>query len=178
MTAIWTIGVVLHLGAVLSVVAAEPQTELLAAYVPPSLILETHPSPPTLPEWELLSETSHWRLTPPRTRLASHMTRWARFEDEYGIREREPSAFKASLQTAKYQLDKTVFALDDFVANLEDALKIEYRLSSAGTGTPPRAYRDPWRDAWENATLKSDVDLNVFSGRAFIGLRLVFPIGD
>ena len=93
---------------------------------------------------------------------------------------------EGGLRSAKYNLDRTVFALDRFVENVSTALAFEYRLSpKPDTATPAgqapepeRPYFSPFRDVWENARLHSDVNLNTGTGHAWIGIRLVVPFGD
>jgi len=162
-----------------NLLAGEPRPELLAAYVPPSILWEANDSLTAPPGSLALTESQNWRVTSPRIRGLSTGQRWEAFETEFGITDEDYSWFKGSLQTAKYQLDKTVFAMDDFVTALEDTFRFEYDLR-AGTGsfgTDSRVQRQP-ADPRRNARLRSDIDLHPFSGRAFIGLRLVVPFGD
>lgn len=111
--------------------------------------------------------------------------RWEKFEAEFGLKEKNPSWFKGSLESAKYRVDKTTFALNEFVQNVENALSFDYGLRPAsgrdGTNTVTRGAAGspiPLWDAVQNARFKSDIDLNVPGGRAFVGVRLVLPIGD
>ena len=111
--------------------------------------------------------------------------RWEKFEAEFGLKEKNPSLFKSSLESAKYRVDKTTFALNEFVQNVENALSFDYGLRPAGgrngTNTATRGAATspiPLWDAVQNARFKSDIDLNVPGGRAFVGVRLVLPIGD
>jgi len=111
--------------------------------------------------------------------------RWEQFEAEFGLKEKNPSLFKGSLESAKYRVDKTTFALNEFVQNVENAFSFDYGLRPAagreGTNTTSRAAANspiPLWDAVQNARFKSDIDLNVPGGRAFVGVRLVLPIGN
>ncbi len=115
--------------------------------------------------------------------------RWEKFEAEYGIKRPHPSPFLANLETAKYRLDKTLFSVDDLVESLESAFEFEYSFRSgrwmgrddtrsASRTVVRETYRSsPW-NLLEDARLKSEIDLDVFRSEAFIGLRLVIPIGD
>lgn len=163
----------------------EVERELLAAYVPPDFGDESALAT-GLRRHIVLSDSENWTVTTAPRQKLSEGQRWVRFEDEFGVQERSESWMLSGIQSAKYQLDRTVFALDVMVENVERAVRMEYDLSR-GTmhmgetyrpRAPLRTFADPWRDVWENARLKSDVDLDVFSGRAWVGLRLVFPIGD
>ncbi len=156
--------------------AQESQRMLLAAYVPPQLL--------SAPADE--STNSTWALAAPDLGglavTAQHPRaeqRWEKFDAEFGIRQRSPSLFKGTLQQAKYNLDQTVFELDNFVNHLENALTFEYRLSgSHGSPHAARAYFSPLNDLWDNTRLKSEVNLDMLRGRAFVGITLQFPFGD
>jgi hypothetical protein len=111
--------------------------------------------------------------------------RWEKFEAEFGLKEKNPSFVKGSLESAKYRMDRTTFALNEFVESVENVLTFDYGLrppaSPEGTNTTTRgaaASPIPLWDAVQNARFKSDIDLNVPGGRAFVGVRLVLPIGD
>jgi hypothetical protein len=111
--------------------------------------------------------------------------RWEKFETEFGVREKDPSLIKGSIESAKYQLDKTTFALNEFVQNVEDTFSFDYGLRTLGRGDNTNESSRvassspiPLWNAIENARFKSDIDLDVPRGRAFVGVRLVLPIGD
>ena len=65
------------------------------------------------------------------------------------------------------------------------ALSFDYGLrpadGSSSTNTSARGVSTSPIPQWnvvENARFKSDIDLNMPGGRAFVGVRLVLPIGD
>jgi len=163
----------------------QEERELLAAYVPlefgdeSALVTSLH-------RHSMLRDADNWTLPTSRRQRPSDGQRWVEFEDEYGVHRRSEFWMLSGIQSAKYHVDKTVFALDVLVENVERAVQLEYDVargnmqwgSSAKNRVPIRTYADPWRDVWENARIKSDVDLDIFSGRAWVGLRLVIPIGD
>ncbi len=105
--------------------------------------------------------------------------RWTEFESEFGIQEKSPSAMKGTLQEAKYNLDQTVFDLDNFVNDLADTLELEYRPEGRPSSARAlsRTYFSPVYDIWANSRLKSEVDLDVSTG-AFVGVTFQFPFGN
>jgi hypothetical protein len=113
--------------------------------------------------------------------------RWEQFETEFGLGEPSISPFLARLESAKYRLDKTVFAVDDLVESVENAFEFEYRFRSGrwhgrsdarATASAVRTTHGPAWDMLQDARLRSDIDIDVFKSEAFIGLRLIIPIGD
>ena len=109
--------------------------------------------------------------------------RWEKFEAEFGINNKSSSLMKGSLESAKYQLDKTTFALQEFVDNFTDAVSFDYGWNDlpgqrpGSTSTPRPTSSNPLFDSLANARLKSDIDLKV-AGGSFVGLKLVMPFGD
>ena len=140
--------------------------ELLAAYVPIQMTWkgDSLASASSMPMTGFMDAQCRFPI-----RKLSEGQKWIRFEEEFGVRDRSDSMVLSSIQSAKYQLDKTVFALDVFVDQCERAIQMDYDVSRGdfqvgGTGPAPlskRVYSDPLRDAWENARLRSDVDVNV-----------------
>jgi hypothetical protein len=171
--------------------AQQAKRPLLAEHVPASVFAESPASSSTNfstgtanNDGSLESEAASRAMKEPKREL-TRGERWEKFEDEYGIRQKNPSLVKGSLESAKYRLDKTTFAMNEFVQGVQDAFSFDYELRSLGretrTNHTPRAASSssiPLWDAVENARLKSDIDLNVPGGRAFVGVRLVLPIGD
>ena len=178
--------------AVLAIVARtraeEPKQRLLAEFVPPSVFAESLASSNSAGGSGTIRAVNRESAVrsmqePSRERTAGD--RWEQFETEFGVRQKDPSLVKGSLETAKYQLDKTVFAVNEFVQNMEDKLSFDYKLCSLGqvanSSEPPRTASGspiPLWDAVENAHLKSDIDLDPARGHAFVGVRLVLPLGN
>lgn len=162
-----------------------PHRALLAEYVPPSLLLQTN-------DTAAVSKIIHPRaryytvsseMLQSRTRALTAGERWENFETEFGLRERNTSRMLGSVESAKYQLDKTLFAMQEFVGDVEEAVSFDYALRDIGRRPPAngatdrRVYDNLWMDAWQNARFKSDIDLDMVKGRAFVGVRLVLPLG-
>lgn len=107
---------------------------------------------------------------------------WEKFEAEFGISKPEPSFVKGTLQSAKYRLDHSTFAIHAFVNSVSAALKFDYNVRDLVTGsTPGKSDRGTSGsilfDTMSGARLKSDIDLTLGS-RQFIGVKLVLPLGD
>lgn len=135
------------------------------------LSLETRPQTP--------SSFPHWQI-PATSRTSTSLERWQSFESEYGIQGKETSPVLSTVRSAKYQLDRTAFAVQEFSRSLE----FDYKVSDlwkepAPNRSPTRNYSDPILDAVENMRLKSQVNLiDKQTGSAFVGLKLSMPIGD
>lgn len=110
--------------------------------------------------------------------------RWEKFEAEFGIPHKDPSLIKGSMEAAKYRLDHTLFGMQEFVQGVQNIVSFDYELRSLGRSSSstdrPAASSVPiplW-DTMEQARFQSDIDLNMAAGRAFVGVRLVLPIGN
>lgn len=168
--------------------AQEAKRPLLAEHVPLSILVEPSASTNSVAAGGITGWADGEAATAAMTRPKRELTqgeRWEKFEAEFGIHEKDPSLIKGSIESAKYRLDRTVFALNEFVQNVEHALSFDYGLRTLGRGSSTsesaRAVSSssiPLWDAIENARFKSDIDLDVPGGRAFVGVRLVLPIGD
>jgi len=162
-------------GLVLSLAAPSPSDTvgLMVDYVPPALLespVTNQPPTAAIREVVLLSK-------PPGMS-------WQKFEAEFGIKDQEPLSVKNSLRAAKYELDQTTYALQEFVDNVESRLRFDYGLNGSGPparATPPATPRTgmPYflTDAIRNTRLQSDINLRVNS-KPFIGVKLVLPIGN
>lgn len=151
--------------------------ERLVDYVAPSLLEGTNEAPPRLSVRLTNSEVT---VTAPR-RL-TEADRWERFEAEFGIKQREQSLMLGSIQAAKYQLDKTAFALQETLNKIEDTLRFDYGLSDLGLPvSPPKPYRPGASyglvDSLQGARLKSEVDLKL-ARDSFVGVKLELPLGN
>ena len=110
--------------------------------------------------------------------------RWEKFEVEFGIPHRDSSLFKGSMETAKYRLDRTLFGVQEFVQGFQNAISFDYQLRSLGRSSSSTnrlaasSVPIPLWDTMENARFRSDIDLNMGAGRAFVGVQLVVPIGN
>ncbi len=151
--------------------------ERLVDYVAPWLLEGTNEVP-----LRLSVRLTNTEVTVTAPRRETEADRWQRFEAEFGIKQREQSPVLGSIQVAKYQLDKTTFALQETLNKLEESLEFDYGLRDLGLPvSPPKPYRPSARygliDALEGARLKSEVDLKL-ARDSFIGVKLELPIGN
>jgi hypothetical protein len=168
--------------------AQEAKRELLVEHVSPSILAAPIASTNSIALLDAANpmdeeEAAHFMNRP--SRKLTEGERWEKFEAEFGLSQKSPSFIKGSVESTKYRLDRTTFILNEFVQNVENALSFDYGLRPAGgpngTNTIRRGAASspiPLWDAVQNARFKSDIDLNVPGGRAFLGVRLVLPIGD
>ena len=104
--------------------------------------------------------------------------RWEKFEAEFGIRQPSPSLVKGSLQNAKYRLDEASVTLQEFVDTVRDRLKFDYGLNDPGSVAVRRnSTGNLLTDTINRARLQSAIDLNL-GAKAFVGVKLVLPLGD
>jgi hypothetical protein len=110
--------------------------------------------------------------------------RWEKFETEFGVPQKDPSLVKGSMETAKYQLDRTCFEMQEVVHYIQDNIFFDCGLRNIGQSpsSPDRCtfwqVPIPLWETLQQARLKSDIDLNLASGHAFVGVQLVLPIGN
>jgi hypothetical protein len=149
--------------------AQQATNELLAAYVPASALTGYEPaaSEPVMPRTGSAVPELPIELSPKRQR-------WEQFEREFAVETPTNSLVKATLTSAKYRLDRTVFALQTWVEDFEDAVSFNYNVRQFLHRS--RTDSLPWPKALQDARLKSDVDIH--TGGAFVGIRLVLPLGD
>jgi hypothetical protein len=168
--------------------AQEAKQQLLVEHVPSSLLAEsstsTNSNAGTGIAGSMDGESANRALQEPKREL-TRGERWEKFEADFGIAKKDPSLLKGSIESAKYRLDRTVFALNEFVQGVENTFSFDYELRAlhrrADTSESAHAASSspiPLWNAIENAHLKSDIDLDMAGGRAFVGVRLVLPIGD
>ena len=125
-------------------------------------------------------DTLTWRSTG-EDYLKSRVTRWEKFETEFGVTEPEHSTVLRSMQSAKYNLDRAVFAANEFSHNLSRLTDYEwdhgrfYR-ASAATQLLREESSTRWPTIPENVHL--GLDVNLVQNRPYIGVKLVIPFGD
>jgi hypothetical protein len=96
---------------------------------------------------------------------------WAKFEAEYRPEPRSSSPVKRQIESAKYGLDVTVFAVDRFVKNLREHADFGF---DQGRLRPTRSNsRGGFLD---NPRMKLDLDLT--HGKPYIGTRIVIAFGN
>jgi hypothetical protein len=145
---------------------------LLVAYVS-SRLIET-PSRRLEPAAIQLSDTTARDVTISRRGL-TQIERWTAFDREFGVQHRSASAFKSALQSLKYGIDRTVFAVRQLEYTIEDAVNVEYAF-----GESAFISRQDTRQhhAADGPRLKSDFSFSSFKGEAYLGVRLVVPWVD
>jgi len=111
----------------------------------------------------------------------SRLGRWEKFETEFGIAEPEHSPVLRSMQAAKYNLDRLVFAANEFSRDFSNIAQFEldhgkvYHLSAAGLqgGEGPSRSSVPIP-----RNVRLGLDVNVAQGKPYVGVKLVIPIGN
>ena len=109
--------------------------------------------------------------------MVSRPERWKKFEVEFGIQQPSQSLIKGSLQSAKYQLDVASVTLQEFVDTVRDRLTFDYSLTDPSTAAPRRGSPNNLLDTLNRARLQSAIDVN-YGAKAFVGVKLVLPLGD
>jgi len=110
--------------------------------------------------------------------------RWEKFECEFGTPQKDPSLIKGSMESAKYQLDRSLFGMQEFVQNVQNAVSFDCEVRNLGRSPSSNCRSSassvpiPLWDTMERCRFQSDIDLNMAAGRAFVGVRLVLPIGN
>ncbi|MGA2137966.1 MAG: hypothetical protein ABSH14_03800 [Verrucomicrobiia bacterium] len=143
---------------------------------PPLQIQPMMPPAITMPPMDTLT----WRSTG-EDHLKSRVTRWEKFETEFGVTEPEHSAVLRSMQSAKYNLDRVVFAASEFSHNLSSMTDYEwdhgrfYRVSAA-TRLLREESSTQWTTVPENVHL--GLDVNLVQSKPYIGVKLVIPFGN
>jgi len=135
---------------------------------------------PTASDRNTISEQTNLRALTERDRqaiLTSHRQPtdaevWERFDAEYKPAQKNPSPIKSQIETAKYGLDTTVFAVDRFVNNLSNhadfsfdqgGLRRTAATSSGASRNSPRV----------------KLDLNIWQGsQPRVGVRIIIPFGN
>jgi len=158
------------------------RAELMANYVPPSL-LDTNQATVASTKSALSRTESDQRTVATPCNALSAGERWEKFEAEFGVTNKNSSATMGTVESAKYQLDKSTFALQEFVNSVTSSLSFDYGMSDltgckpSSTTAPPPRNANPILDCLGNARFKSDINLTLASP-PFVGVRLVMPIGN
>ena len=161
-----------------SVVAQQQKPNLMVDYVPPSL-LSTNAEAYVVKLAIVPADSTHDTAAVASSR-STPQRRWQEFEAEFGIQEKDHSFLRGSLQTAKYKLDETVFAAQEFIENLhyETTLKDLMGDSSIGGGGSHHSSSDSASSWLETTKFRSGVDWNWNTGRPFVGMQLEMKFGD
>ena len=97
---------------------------------------------------------------------------WERFEAEYSPPQKSPSPIKRQIETAKYGLDTTVFAVDRFVKSIRDHADFEF-----DQGNLHRTRANSRGGFLDNPRVKLDLDLWQ-RGKPYMGVRVIIPFGN
>ena len=96
---------------------------------------------------------------------------WEKFDSEFRPEHPSQSPIKRQIETAKFGLDTTVFAVDNFVKSIR-----EHADFSFDRGRLQRTPVTSLGKSRNNPRVKLDLDLT--HGKPFAGLRVVIPFGD
>jgi hypothetical protein len=95
---------------------------------------------------------------------------WESFEAEYTPPQEAPSLVKHQIESAKYGLDTTLFALDRFVKSIRDHADFEL-----DQGRLRHTRANPSGGFLDNPRVKLDLDM--LRTKPYIGVRVVIPFG-
>jgi hypothetical protein len=96
---------------------------------------------------------------------------WERFETDYSPSQKFPSPIKRQIETAKYDLDTAVFAIDRFVKNVESQADF-----SLDQGSLHRTRATSSGELLGNPRVK--LDLEMWRGTTpYVGVRIIIPFG-
>lgn len=159
---------------------AGAEEQKLSEYIRPSL-LETNTSHAEI-SFKKTFAVEPLSTAVARPRQDNRIRRWTQFQAEYGMRTNYSSFATHAIGTAKYAVDYTSLAMQEFADTLRDTFQFEYQLRNLGRATPqtspPHRIRDNMLfDAWENARFQTSLDLQVAS-KSFVGLKLIIPFGE
>jgi hypothetical protein len=115
-------------------------------------------------------ERTDWPM-PGLHRKPTDADAWEKFEAEYRPEPRSSSPAKRPIETAKYGLDVTVFALDRFVKSIRNNADFEF-----DQGSLCRTRANSRGGLLDNPRVKLDLDLT--RGRPYLGARVVIPFGN
>ena len=135
----------------------------------PELILNRVHEQPASPALQAVAPTD--RSPPLLQRKPTDTEAWERFEAEYRLVNQSPLLVKRQVETAKYGLDVTVFAVDRFVKSIRDHTDFEF-----DQGHLRRTRANARGGFLDNPRVKLDLDMQY--GRPYIGARLVIPFGN
>ena len=95
---------------------------------------------------------------------------WDNFESEFRPAQPSSSLVQHQLETAKYGLDVTVFAVDRFVKSIRD--HADFELAQGGFR---HTRANPSGGFLDNPRVKLDLDM--LQSNPYIGMRVVIPFG-
>ena len=95
---------------------------------------------------------------------------WESFEAEYKPPQENPTLVKHQIESAKYGLDTTLFAVDRFVKSIRDHADFEF-----DQGRLRHTRANPSGGFLDNPRVKLDLDM--LRTKPYIGVRVVIPFG-
>jgi hypothetical protein len=122
-----------------------------------------HPAPQVIERTDWPIPVLHGKLTDTEA--------WEKFESEYRPEQRSPSPVKRQIETAKYGLDTTVFAVDRFVKSIRDHADFEF-----DQGRLHRTHTNSRGGFLDNPRVK--LDLEMLRDKPYVGVRVVIPFGN
>jgi hypothetical protein len=117
-----------------------------------------------------VAECTDWPL-PARHGKPTDTEAWEKFDSEFRPQQRNPSLVKRQIETAKYGLDTTVFAVDRFVMSIRDHADFEF-----DQGRLHRTRENSRGGFLDNPRVKLDLDMT--HGKPYAGVRVVIPFGN
>lgn len=97
---------------------------------------------------------------------------WEKFESEFRPEQRSPSLVKRQIETAKYGLDTSVFAVDRFVKSVANHADFNFdqgHLRRTPVASLGRSQNGP--------RVKLDLDMWQ-GGKPYMGVRIIIPVGN
>jgi len=139
----------------------------------------TKSTPPPTARKPDISEWDAWRAVKTPRHNDPHARR-DRFEADFGIDGKRQSGLLGSLQFAKYAVDDATFTLDDFSRTLSDSMRLEFdnghlhRVPTLDQNS--QRLPGPW-SAMPHG-VRFSPELNLASGKPYIGVYVVVPLGN
>ncbi|HUJ08957.1 MAG TPA: hypothetical protein VL171_02940 [Verrucomicrobiae bacterium] len=124
---------------------------------------------PNLPAPQI-GERTDWPL-PVRHGKPTDAEAWEKFETEYRPEPWLRSPVKRQIETVKYGLDTTVFAVDHFVKSIRDHADFEFRQRGLH-----RTRANSLGGPLDNPRVK--LDLEILRSKPYVGVRVVIPFGN
>lgn len=117
-----------------------------------------------------VAERTDWPL-PMRRHKPTDAEAWEKFESEFRPEQRSPSPVKRQIETAKYGLDTTAFAVDRFVKSIRDHADFEF-----DQGRLHRTRPNSRGGFLDNPRVNLDLDMT--HAKPYAGVRVVIPFGN
>ena len=142
---------------------------LSVSTIQPDFILNRVREHPDRPVPQVIERTD-WPLPVLHGKLTDAEA-WGKFEAEYEPQHPSSSLVKRQIETAKYGLDTTVFAVDRFVKSIRDHADFEF-----DKGNLHRTHASSREGFLDNPRVK--LDLEMLRAKPYVGVRVVIPFGN